>query len=71
MYTHTRARARVHTCIYVIVYFSKNISTNQSVLKIYMKSATFMEMDTIPIADELYLLGKRSFLTSKHQLKVT
>ncbi|KYN16896.1 Sodium channel protein Nach [Trachymyrmex cornetzi] len=36
----------------------KNISTNQSILKIYMKSATFIEMDTIPIADELYLLGK-------------
>ncbi|KYN01018.1 Sodium channel protein Nach [Cyphomyrmex costatus] len=36
----------------------KNISTNQFILKIYMKSATFVEMDTIPIADELYLLGK-------------
>ncbi|KYQ54231.1 Sodium channel protein Nach [Trachymyrmex zeteki] len=48
----------------------KNISTNQSILRIFMKSATFIEMDTIPIADELYLLGKQSFLTSKHQLKV-
>ncbi|XP_011068504.1 PREDICTED: sodium channel protein Nach-like [Acromyrmex echinatior] len=47
----------------------KNISTNQSILKIYMKSGTFIEMDTIPIADELYLLGKRSFLISKYQLK--
>ncbi|KAL0132976.1 hypothetical protein PUN28_000597 [Cardiocondyla obscurior] len=35
----------------------KNLSKAQSVLRIFMKSATFTEMDTIPVADELYLLA--------------
>ncbi|XP_011161973.2 sodium channel protein Nach [Solenopsis invicta] len=34
-----------------------NLSKAQSVLKVFMKSATFIEMDTIPAADELYLLS--------------
>ncbi|XP_011862352.1 PREDICTED: sodium channel protein Nach-like [Vollenhovia emeryi] len=35
----------------------KNLSDAQSVLRIFMRSETFMEMDTIPVADELYLLS--------------
>ncbi|XP_071631096.1 sodium channel protein Nach [Temnothorax longispinosus] len=35
----------------------RNLSKAQSVLKVFMRSETFIEMDTIPVADELYLLA--------------
>ncbi|XP_011685756.1 PREDICTED: sodium channel protein Nach [Wasmannia auropunctata] len=34
----------------------KNLSKAQSVLSVFMRSSTFMETETIPVADELYLL---------------
>ncbi|XP_036140943.1 sodium channel protein Nach-like [Monomorium pharaonis] len=42
----------------------KNLSKAQSILRVFMKSSTFREMETIPVADALYLLCKRSFLFS-------
>lgn len=46
-----------YICIYII-YFSKNISSSQAVLRVFFGYDTVMETVSIPIADELYLLGK-------------
>lgn len=41
-----------------IIYFSKNITNSQAVLRVFFGYDTVMETISIPIADELYLLGK-------------
>ncbi|XP_036140306.1 sodium channel protein Nach [Monomorium pharaonis] len=35
----------------------KNLSKAQSILRVFMKSSTFREIETIPVADTLYLLS--------------
>lgn len=45
-----------------IIYSSSNLTKTQAVLRVYFNSDIFSQMNTIPIADELYLLGKRLFL---------
>lgn len=44
-----------------IIYFSKNLTDTTAVLRVYFGYDTVMETITIPIADELYLLGKNYY----------
>lgn len=46
-----------------IIYFSKNLTTTTAVLRVYFGYDTVMETITIPIADELYLLGKNYYFS--------
>ncbi|XP_014485195.1 PREDICTED: sodium channel protein Nach-like [Dinoponera quadriceps] len=43
-------------------YMNKNLTEAQAIVKVFMSYETFTVTDTIPVADELYLLGERSLI---------
>lgn len=51
-----------------IIYFSKNITDTQAVVRVFFGYDTVMETTTIPIADELYLLGKHIIISLFNKL---